>query len=151
MNSAFPEHDTSPVRRLVEDIVTQGVVTEEAADASGSDAYLSSEDTTEFEKIPMPLEPVLVPSPAVQVADLEWDTAGCDLTTESSDKVEMVELVVCANEGNCRLLLCSTRGLSFKNEGLRALFESGAQRVKIFGAASKKEQKLLCPKVSALL
>ena len=94
----------------MEDIVPQGVVTEEAADASGSDAYLSSEDTTEFEKIPMPLEPVLVASPAIQVADLEWDITGCDLTAESSDKAEIEELVVCANEGNCRLLCCSTRG-----------------------------------------
>ena len=117
MNSAFPEHDTSPVRRLVEDIVPQAVVTEEAADASGSDAYLSSEDTTEFEKVQLPLEAVLVASPAVQVAELEWDITGCDLTAESSDKAETEELVVRTNEGSCRLLLCSTRGLSFKNNG----------------------------------
>ena len=117
MNSAFPERDASPVRRLVEDIVPQGVVTEEAADASGSDAYLSSEDTTEFEKIQMPSEPVLVASPALQVAELEWDTTGCDLTAESSDKAEIEELVVCTNEGNYQLLLCSTRGHSFENNG----------------------------------
>lgn len=100
VNSAFPEHDASPVRKLVEDIVPQGVEAEEPDEASGSDAYLSSEDTAEFAKIRKPLESVLMASQAAQAAELEWDTAGCVLDTESCDRAQIEELVACAAEGN---------------------------------------------------
>lgn len=84
----------------MEDIVPQGMVTEEPDEASGSDAYLSSEDTAEFEKIRMPLESVLMASQAAQAAELEWDAAGCVLDSELSDRAEIEELVECATEGN---------------------------------------------------
>lgn len=99
MNSAFPEHDSSPVVKLVEHIVPEGVLAEDGGDGSGSEAYLSSEDTAEFEKIKMPLEPVLIASPVAQVAELEWDVTGCLLDEESCDKAAVEELVVCTNEG----------------------------------------------------
>lgn len=99
VNSAFPEHTATPVRRLVEDIVPQGMVAEEPDEASGSDAYLSSEDTAEFEKIRMPLESVLMASQAVQAAELEWDAAGCVLDSEMSDRAQIEELMECATEG----------------------------------------------------
>ena len=82
----------------------RGVGTEEADDASGSDAYLSSEDTAEFEKVRMPLESVLMASQAAQVAELEWDATGCALDAESCDEAEIEELVMCTNEGNWLLL-----------------------------------------------
>lgn len=100
VNSAFPEQDASPVRKLVEDIVPQTLAAEEPDEASGSDVYLSStEDTAEFEKIRMPLESVMMASQAAHAAELEWDTAGCVLDTESCDTAEVEELVACAVEG----------------------------------------------------
>lgn len=110
VNSAFPEHNTSPVRKLVEDIVPQGVVAVEPEEASGSDAYLSSEDTAEFEQIRMPLESVLIASQAAQAAELEWDTAGCVLDGESCDRAEIEELVACATEGIAGRLQYCYRG-----------------------------------------
>ncbi|XP_078345769.1 uncharacterized protein LOC144631230 [Oculina patagonica] len=98
VNSAFPERNTSPVRKLVEDIVPQGVEAEEPDEASGSVAYLSSEDTAEFAKIRMPLESVLMASQAAQAAELEWDAAGCVLDTESCDMAQIEELMACATE-----------------------------------------------------
>lgn len=65
--------------------------------ASDSDVYLSSEDTAEFEKVKMSLEPLL--SQSAQVAELEWDTAGCALDSQSCDVTEIEELVVCTHEG----------------------------------------------------
>ena len=100
VNSAFRELTASPVRKLVEDIVPQGMVTEEPDEGSGSDAYLSSEDTAEFEKIRMPLESVLMASQAAQAAELEWDAAGCVLDSEMSDRAQIEELIECATEGN---------------------------------------------------
>ena len=83
----------------MEDIVPEGMVAEEPDEASGSDAYLSSEDTAEFEKMRMPLESVLMASQAAQVAELEWDAAGCVLETESCDRAQIEELMACAAEG----------------------------------------------------
>lgn len=84
----------------MEDIVPQGMVAEEPDEASGSDAYLSSEDTAaEFEKIRMPLESVIMASQAVQAAELEWDAAGCVLDSEMSDRAQIEELLECATEG----------------------------------------------------
>ena len=80
VNSAFPELTASPVRKLVEDIVPQGMVTEEPDEASGSDAYLSSEDTAEFEKIRMPLESVLIASQAAQARSWSGMLQGVSLT-----------------------------------------------------------------------
>lgn len=83
----------------MEDIVPQGLVAEEPDEASGSDAYLSSEDTAEFEKIRMPLQSVLMASQAAQPAELEWDAAGCVLDSEISERAQIEELVECATEG----------------------------------------------------
>ena len=100
INSAFPERDTSPVRKLVEDLVLQEPMAEEPDEASGSDVYLSStEDTAEFEKIRLPLESVTVSCQTAQVSELEWDAAGCGLEAESFDRAEIEELVACAVEG----------------------------------------------------
>ena len=85
----------------MEHIVPQGGQIEEADEASGSDAYLSSEDTAEYKKVATPLESVLVATQAAQAAELEWDAAGCTLDTDSCDKEETEELVLCnAVEGN---------------------------------------------------
>ena len=101
MNSAFLEGVSHPVRKLVEHIVPQGGQIEEADEASGSDAYLSSEDTAEYKKVATPLESVLVATQAAQAAELEWDAAGCTLDTDSCDKEQTEELVLCnAVEGN---------------------------------------------------
>ena len=101
MNSAFVEGVSHPVRKLVEHIVPQGGQIEEADEASGSDAYLSSEDTAEYKKVATPLESVLVATQAAQAAELEWDAAGCTLDTDSCDKEQTEELVLCnAVEGN---------------------------------------------------
>ena len=100
INSAFPERDTSPVRKLVEDLVLQEPMAEEPDEASGSDVYLSStEDTAEFEKIRLPLESVTVSCQTAQFSELEWDAAGCGLEVESFDGAEIEELVACAVEG----------------------------------------------------
>lgn len=100
INSAFPERDTSPVRKLVEDLVLQEPMAEEPDEASGSDVYLSStEDTAEFEKIRLPLESVTVSCQTAQFSELEWDAAGCGLEAESFDRAEIEELVACAVEG----------------------------------------------------
>ena len=96
LNSAFLEDHSFPVRKLLEHIVPTGVVTEDDH-ASDSDVYLSSEDTAEFEKVKRSLEPLL--SQSAQVAELEWDTAGCALDSESCDVTEIEELVVCTHEG----------------------------------------------------
>ena len=85
----------------MEHIVPQGGQIEEADEASGSDAYLSSEDTAEYKKVATPLESVLVATQAAQAAELEWDAAGCTLDTDSCDKEQTEELVLCnAVEGN---------------------------------------------------
>ena len=100
INSAFPERDTSPVRKLVEDLVLQEPMAEEPDEASGSDVYLSStEDTAEFKKIRLPLESVTVSCQTAQFSELEWDAAGCGLEVESFDGAEIEELVACAVEG----------------------------------------------------
>ncbi|XP_068751371.1 next to BRCA1 gene 1 protein-like isoform X1 [Montipora capricornis] len=104
LNSAFEEHDTSPVRKLVEDIVPPGVpvVNEDADDASGSEGYLSSEDTAGFENVMQrrfeKIPELMAAREVAQVAELEWDTAGCALDQESCDIPEVEELVVCSNE-----------------------------------------------------
>ena len=85
----------------MEHIVPQGGQIEEADEASGSDAYLSSEDTAKYKKVATPLESVLVATQAAQAAELEWDAAGCTLDTDSCDKEQTEELVLCnAVEGN---------------------------------------------------
>ena len=84
----------------MEQIVPQQGVTEEMDEASGSDTYLSSEDTAEFEKVGMPSDSMLMTSPGVQVAELEWDVTGCILDAELCEKGEVEELVMCTNEGN---------------------------------------------------
>lgn len=99
VNSAFPERDTSPLRKFVEDIVPQGLMAEEPDEASGSDVYLSStEDNAEFETIRIPLESVIVSSQAAQASELEWDTSGCGLDAELCDRAEIEELVASAVE-----------------------------------------------------
>lgn len=95
LNSAFLEDHSFPVRKLLKHIVPTGVVTEDDH-ASDSDVYLSSEDTAEFETVKRSLEPLL--SQSAQVAELEWDTAGCALDSESCDVTEIEELVVCTHE-----------------------------------------------------
>lgn len=103
VNSAFLEGMSHPARKLVVHIVPQGGPIEEADEASGSDAYLSSEDTAEYKKVATPLESVLVATQAAQAAELEWDAVGCTLDTDSCDKEQTEELVLCnAFEGNVR-------------------------------------------------
>ena len=89
----------------MEDIVPPGVpvVNEDADDASGSEGYLSSEDTAGFENVMQrrfeKIPELMAAREVAQVAELEWDTAGCALDQESCDIPEVEELVVCSNDG----------------------------------------------------